>query len=237
MQSNYRLPLKHFENRNWKEAPVYNRNRYRLTLIPLLAMGTLLLLIICVSYGSSVVKYKVQDIVLTPNNNGTINYDNCPLSLESKDKSYIWSNSQCTNPVKIIITPDKTQEVKIISSNPLMYITGLSNNVNLINSDILLEGIMRNSNDYISLSNIPNSQQLEIYNNCQNKDKCWLIRKLDNKTVEIVNKSVLTQLTSIANFKSLELQESNNQLYILQNTSEYSNKYLLDLPNKSIIKQ
>ena len=77
MNSNYRLPLKHFEKRDWKTLNKYNNNLQLLQIWPIVSVSIFLIVTTVLIFIAFKSTSEVKNFLITPNINGTVNINKC----------------------------------------------------------------------------------------------------------------------------------------------------------------
>lgn len=241
MNSNYRLPLKHFEKQNWEDKKNYKSNIRKLKLWPLLSLAMLGLLIIgglYLTFNSN--KINTLDIVITPSTNGQVLVNNCEFQFSAEESNkYIWKNDKCNNQLVFEISNIKTPNSTLISESPTYYLKNINNiKTNITNSNLLLDKVIVNNPAYFEAKTKPlEFSKLATRGNCTTGQKCELIRIIDNNKAEVLNTKILETLLVNKTLKPLQLVEVDNEVFIQTYFEQYSNRYKLDLAANTIIKQ
>jgi hypothetical protein len=236
MRSNYRLPLKHFEKKSWKESELYNTNVRKLKIWPLLTIVSSLL--IFTSFSFIVTQFKAnstQSITLTQGQNiDEIYIGKCLVRLINNTN---WASQSCDKEYSFTLSQTLQKDFTKISSDPLYYLKFNIPNANLINTQLLITPVINEKNGHLNMSLLhyqDNEENLGLYGECRYASRCDLVRyHKDSKSIAFIKKNILEQFIKNPKLTSINLNLDNNKNY-LNILSDLNTKIYINLKNNEL---
>jgi hypothetical protein len=237
MPTNYRLPLKHFEKKTWKDNANYNQNLFQIKFWPILSVIILLLLgsttlVLFIQKNSS----KVKNLVLTKSSNeNQIFIGDCLMNLKEEKNSFTWIANNCLNNLEIEVSSEAKKDYTKINNEPNYYIKLNQSNLALINHQVLFTNLINKDSNYINkkLIQLPNSNsKLGLYGECTLNKQCKLVN-IENNKLKFINHELLKDFIKDPDLKEIQLLEEQGKNYI-EVITDTIKKYLVDLNQKQL---
>ncbi len=223
MSTNYRLPLKHFEKKTWKESELYNYNLFRLKLWP--SISILVLLSFLISFGIYMFNYQhtsYKDIILSKTSNpNQILASGCAIELNQES----WKSKDCKNELVIDFKESFQEGYTKISNFPVFYIRLNQKEVTLINSSLLIEPVINSQSNYVSVSQITkfsDNSKFGVQGSCKMNEKCDLV-SIEGNNLKLIKKNFIQDI----------INSNENRYFVL---TQEVDKYYIELVGKEIVK-